>query len=60
MASSSSVGVGTLGYTEPLGRCDRVETVGQNTVKIHMNFPSSAFLRWFAVDPAKVVPKPPL
>ena len=36
---------------------ESVETVGQNTVKINMNFPSSAFLRWFAVDPAKVVPK---
>ena len=36
---------------------DRVEKVDENTVAVHMNFPSLAFLQFFALDYMKVVPQ---
>ena len=39
------------------GYIDRVEKVDQNTLTVHLKFPSNAFLRFLVVDFMKILPK---
>jgi peptide/nickel transport system substrate-binding protein len=44
--------------TRPMARyVDRAEVINPVTVRVHLNFPSEAFLNFLAVDYMKIVPK---